>query len=203
MSDDIAKQRFWSENRAKPDPRSGLPRVPRQRSSRRALSGNAAATHVLMVRKAGHREWLVVADREARRIADVAGSEACCNAEMATRSRHWPDDEFRVSSLVEATKELRRKTWSVRDTDHIKNGERVVLKVEPNVLHPSLDRVSDVFGIPSTDNRTRTGTVKRRDRRTGDYMVHIDGGGLSISVEREDLIYPVPDNVIVLEIGRK
>lgn len=201
MSDDIARQRFWSENSRKPDPARRRPRMPRSTSTARGLRAAAVEpTHVLMVRPAGTRAWSVVAERVRDRIRDVQGTEAFCQAECARRSRHWPESQFRVLPWPEAKRELRRKTWSVKDADHIPSGERVLLAKAPAQLHPGLVEARTVFGLPDDGaDRRRVGVVRSRNRRTGDYMVKIEGSGLSVSVTRIDLIWPVPENVVPLE----
>ena len=154
-----------------------------------------------MVRKHGRRDWCIVADQRGRKIADMDGSEAFCNGEMARLARHYLDREFRVLPIAEAQREVRRKTWSVNDPDHIADGEPVMLMATPAQLHPSITQVRTVFGMSHDDGAEsrRTGVVTHRNHRTGDYMVRIDGSGLSVLVSRADLIYPVPDNIIPLE----
>lgn len=154
-----------------------------------------------MIRVHGRRYWSIVADGSHGKPVDVSGSEAYCNAELTRRSRHYPQDEFRVMTLAESQREVRRKTWSVNDDDHIADGEHVLLMATPAQLHPSITQVRTVFGMSHDDGAEsrRTGVVKHRNRRTGDYMVRIDGSGLSVCVSRADLIYPVPDNIIPLE----
>lgn len=199
MVDDIARQRFWSENNRKPDPKPGRVRSGGSRTRSRSLRANVEATHVLLVRKNGQRNWLVVANQSGRAIRDVAGSEAFCTSEMEMRRKHWPDDEFKVMAYPDALREIRHKTWSVKDGDHIPNGERVMLAATPAQLHPDMITAGVAFGLPSTGAYSRTGTVRHRDRRTGTYMVRIDGSTLSVSVEREDLVWPIPANVVPLE----
>lgn len=194
MSDDIARQRFWSWNNTKPDPTPRRPRMSRVRSNSRTRSA-VAPTHVLLVRLQGNREWSIVADRG----GDVQGTEVFCQAELATRSRHYPSDEFRVLPWPEARRELHRKTWSVNDEDHIPVGGHVLLRREPAQIHPSIVEARKVFGLPRDPESKRTGVVCSRYRRSGDYMVKLDGADATISVSRADLIYPVPENVVPLE----
>lgn len=198
MTDDITRQRFWSWNNAKPDPTRRAPGVPRSRTRGRAFLSALEPTHALMVRTRGSRGWLLVEDCD--RL--VQGSEAFCLAEVATRARHWPDSEFRALPLPEAKRELRRKTWSVHDSDHIPNGERVMLMKTADELHPSISKVHATFGIPDDQNGVRYGAVRSRYRRSGDYMVMLEGTSLTICVSRGDFVHPVPDNMIALEPGR-
>lgn len=100
----------------------------------------------------------------------------------------------------EANRELRRKTWSVSDEDHIRNGERVMLMRAPAEIHPSLAVMHQTFGLSNEAEQRRTGVVKYRNHRSGDYMVRLDGTEVSVSVTRTDLIYPIPDNLIPLEL---
>lgn len=188
VTDDIARQRFWSENNAKPDPAGRRPRMPR--SAGPARRSTVEATHVLLVKVRGVRDWRIVADTR----RDVAGSEAFCRAELATRSRHFPDDEFRVLPWSEARRELRRKTWSVRDEDHIPIGNNVLLRRAPAEIHPSLAKVHIALGMSRESEGRRTGVVTKWYRRSGDYMVKLDGTELTVCVARADLICPVPDN---------
>lgn len=193
MSDDIARQGFWSWNNAKPAPKepTNHSRTPRHRRRRSAV----AATHVLLVRLQGKRQFGIVADRG----GDVEGTEAFCLAELKTRARHYPNDEFRVMPWDDAKHELRRKTWSVTDDDHIPVGGKVLLRRAPVQIHPSMGKVHEVFGLSRDSESKRTGIVRSRYHRSGDYMVAIDGTDVTICVERSDLIYPVPDNVVPLE----
>lgn len=155
---------------------------------------------MLMVKPHDCREWKVVADRNSGGgIRDVSGSEAYCQAELATRSRHFPDDQFRVLPWPEARRELRRKTWSVNDEDHIPDGERVMLMKAPEIMHPSIGGAAEKLGIDSDHVGVRYGVVTSRHRRTGNYMVALEGTRWSISVGRADIVYPVPENVVALE----
>lgn len=195
MSDDIARQRFWSWNAAKPEPTARRPRAPRSRSTA-ARPGRPAteATHVLLIRAHGTRDWRILADTR----RDVSGSEAFCLAELETRSRHFPDDEFRVLSWPEACREVRRKTWSVNDEDHIPVDGKVMLRRAPAEIHPGLAKMHETFGLSRESEQRRTGAVKSRYRRSGDYMVKLDGTDVTVCVARADLIYPVPENVVPL-----
>lgn len=199
MSDDITRQRFWSWNNAKPSPVRRMPSAPRLRSNSHGSPVPAAKpTHVLLVRNLDSREWCLVMDAERY----VQGSEVFCQAERETRARHWPDQEFRVFSWPDAKREFRRKTWSVRDSDHVPNGERVMLVKTADELHPSIKKVNAVFGLLDDHSGVRYGVVQSRYRRSGDYMVTIEGTNLTICVSRGDLVYPVPDNVVALEPKR-
>lgn len=104
-------------------------------------------------------------------------------------------------TLAEAAADRRKKTWSVHDSDHVPTGSRVLLARPPNDIHPSLGVVHRVFGMSSAWEHARYGVVTSRHRRYGSYVVQLDGPdgrALSISVERGDLIFPVPDNVVAL-----
>lgn len=193
MSDDITRQRFWSENNAKPDPKPRGTRSSGRRSRKGVLTAAVANTHALLVRRHGERNWLFV-DKK-------SGSEAFCEAELELSVRHWPDNEWRVLPIAEAEREVRRKTWSIHDADHIAVGERVMLDAAPVVLIPEIARVNEAFGMDRSCERERMGTVTRRDRRSGAYSVRLDGkrGPMTITVEREHLIYPVPEGVIPIE----
>lgn len=117
-----------------------------------------------------------------------SGSAASCAAELERARRHWPGKEWRTVTVDEAKRDRRRKPWSVRDADHVPKGSRVMLAVSAVQKHPSI--------------ATRFGVVKHR-YRSGSYMVQIDGSKLSVAFERVDLYYPVPDDVIAFEAGRK
>lgn len=199
MSDDVTRQRFWSWNNAKPSPGRRMPSIPRSRSSsRRSPVPAAKPTHALLVRNLDSREWCLVMDADRY----VQGSEVFCQAERDTRSRHWPGQEFRVFSWPDAKREFRRKTWSVRDSDHIANGERVMLTKTADELHPAISRVHATFGMTSDHSGIRYGLVRSRYRRSRNYMVTIEGTNLTICVGRADIVYPVPDNVVALEPKR-
>lgn len=69
----------------------------------------------------------------------------------------------------------------------------------PAEIHPGLAKMHQAFGLSRESEQRRTGVVKSRYHRSGDYMVRLDGTDVTVSVARADLIYPVPENVVALE----
>lgn len=89
-----------------------------------------------------------------------------------------------------------KKGWSVKDPDHIPIGSRVMLRVDPNTVHPDSAAVREAFGIP--EDVERHGIVRKRWFRTGCYRVEIENSNHSITLTREQILYPVPANVLPL-----
>lgn len=130
------------------------------------------------------------------------GSEADC-AEVVQRMRkHFPNKTWRLVTREEGAAERRRKHWSVHDADHIPDGSEVMLMVNPVELHPQMAQLVEMASEAAVGLRERRGVVKSRDRRTGRYRVDIADSRWSVSVDRADLIYPVPDNLIPLQRKR-
>jgi hypothetical protein len=95
------------------------------------------------------------------------------------------------------------KGWSVNDADHVPNGSRVLLDQRAEQIHPSIGKVHAAFGMWPVET-TRFGVVESRDYGVLErYMVRLDGTRLSIGVEREQFLYPVPDGVIDLDPARR
>lgn len=195
MSNNISRQRFRKDNNAKPDAARRSPHVPRTTGRDRRLAVATEHTHVLMVRKANEKCWYTVRSN----AVDLSGSLAFVESERERKARHWPADEFKVWTWPEAKRELRRKAWSVSDKDHIKNGARVMLAAAPEDMHPSLKAVRVAFGIQDDGDRHRIGIISSRNRRTGWYMVKLEGSTLSVGASRRDIIYPIPDNMVAFE----
>lgn len=192
VSDDLAKARWRRANDAAPEHRAPLPFDPRPvgRERSRGIKVSVPETHA--VQTLDGRAWMTV----------HLGSEASCARDLDLKRRHWPDKTFRMVTIAEATAEARRKTWSVRDADHIPNGERVMLLKTADELHPSIGKIHKAFGIPDDHVGVRYGVIKSRYRRSGDYMVALEGTMLTICVRRDDLVHPIPDNVLALEPDR-
>lgn len=90
------------------------------------------------------------------------------------------------------------RTWSAKDDDHIPRGRQVLLRREPKQIHASLvhlGALTNGASVPAT--RALMGTIERR-HMDGSYMVHLNGTRLSVAVDREDLVFPVPVNVTTL-----
>lgn len=126
------------------------------------------------------------------------GSEADCTSTLDLVKRHFADKTYRIVTRAEADADSRRKTWSVTDADHVPVGSRVMLVRDPKSIHPSIVDVAKVFGFPSAEQTLRIGVVKTRHRRFGTYMVELENTGFSIAVERGDIIWPIPENVLAL-----
>jgi hypothetical protein len=90
-----------------------------------------------------------------------------------------------------------KKGWSVRDIDHIPAGSRVMLAAAPVDLYPSIAQVAGALGLPGDGHHTRTGIVAHRWYGDGEYMVRIDGSKMEVRVSRADLMFPVPDDIIL------
>jgi hypothetical protein len=153
------------------------------------LSVRVAITNTVQQRKSGM--WQSIHE----------GSAADCTRILDLVQRHFPQQTYRVVTLAEAAADRRKKTWSVHDSDHVPTGSRVLLARPPGEIHPSIGEMHRAFGMPTESEHTRYGVVTTRHRRYGSYVVQLDGPDgrtLSISVERGDLIYPIPDNVVAL-----
>jgi hypothetical protein len=153
---------------------------------RRRRIPQVPVTHSLQEMKG--REWVTIHE----------GSQANCDDQIGRVRRWYPEKTYQVVTVQEAKAERRRKTWSVSDPDHIPDGSTVLLARAPKDVHPSLVDAKRVFGSTFSDIDIRRGTIKHRYRRSGAYMVQLEGATLQVAIEREDLIYPVPDNVIPL-----
>lgn len=127
------------------------------------------------------------------------GSEADCSDHLARSQRHWPEREVRLVTLDEARAERRRKTWSVSDTDHIQNGSAVLVSESNEFAESNARHVAKMLGMDAAGLESRRGTVKSRHRRTGLFMIKLDGGGWSVTLPRTALIYPIPDNMVPFE----
>lgn len=191
MSDDLSRARARRANAAAPEYVAPLPfdRRPARRSRSRAIRVNVPKTHV--VQWLDGRAWGTVHE----------GSERDCADYLEKRQRWWPDRTFRMVTASEAKAESRRKTWSVRDADHVPTGSWIMLLRSPAAIQPSIVKVHKAFGLSRESEERRTGVVESRYRRSGDYMVKLDDTELTICVSRADLIYPVPDNLVALERG--
>lgn len=146
------------------------------------------------VQKRDHLAW----------VTNHEGSAPDCESVLALCNKHFPDREHRVVTIAEAKADKRRKTWSVSDADNIPKGSEVALVVMAGDLHPSLVKAAAVFGLDPAPLGKRRGVVKSRHRRYGTYMVSLTGTPLTVTVKRSDLIFPVPDNMLMFErTGRR
>jgi len=173
VSDDLARMRSRRANAAAPQYPAPVPfdTTPVGRDCGKRLKANVTATHELQVKEPDMLSWEVV----------HRGSEAACLSELDVKRRHWPQNQWRVVTLAEAAADRRHKTWSVRDSDHVPKGSRVMLARPPAAVHPEQPEI--------------LGAV----RRAGLYMVQLEGTSAQTTVSRGDLIYPVPQNVVPLE----
>lgn len=171
-----------------PEPRA--PNAPFHRTGKRkgrALEVQVAWTHVVQELKL--KIWQTV----------HTGSEADCRATLDLVTRHFPDRQHRVVARAEADADERKQSWSVSDADHLPDGTRVLLARTPNEIHPSIGGVRKVFAITGADHQHRYGFVRSRHRRFGTYMVEIESDHvckMQICVQREDIIFPIPENII-------
>lgn len=152
---------------------------------------SVAATHVVQEFKDGY--WNTIHE----------ASEACCIDAREKANRWFPDKQHRIVTADQVASELRRKGWSVHDADHVPVGSHIMLAASPERLHPELKRVREVFGMRADGDVERTGTVRHRDPRSSWYMVQMDRSKLVVGVDRADLIYPVPDNLVAFEPNRR
>jgi len=157
--DELARQRTWHWMNQQPE----IKAVPRSVSSGRSRGRRslAAATHVVEERKG--RVWVPVHH----------GSERDCASTLDLLQRHFPDKVHRSLSIQEAKRDAQRKTWSVRDPDHVPIGSRVLLARSPDDIHPSARRAHEAFGMHTGVLEQRYGFVRSRHRTFGSYMVDV------------------------------
>lgn len=95
------------------------------------------------------------------------------------------------------------RAWSTRDADHIRKGCRVMIRIDPATLHPSIVEILGLLGM-SVDaaDHNRYGTVLKR-WFGGDYFVQVEGGRLSLTLEPKHVLYPIPENVLPLAKPKK
>lgn len=94
-----------------------------------------------------------------------------------------------------------KKPWSVKDTNHVRSGERVIARSAPSIA--IADRAMSAFGVTVPKGRRMLGVVTHRSAALADwYMVKLDGDARSTyGMRRADFIHPVPDGVVPFDPG--
>lgn len=95
----------------------------------------------------------------------------------------------------------RRKPWSVKDANHVRNGERVIVRSAPSIA--IADEAMAAFGAVIPKGRRMLGEVTYRSSTSADwYMVRLDGDPRSTyGMRRADFIHPVVAGVVPFDPG--
>lgn len=127
-----------------------------------------------------------------------------CKQIVAKRRNGKPTRHLRPGSTVEFCRGFVRqsKGWSVRDADHIPDGERVMIRID---LVGHLAEFRKVLAMLGGDigRVAPYGTVKHRQHGSGRYMLAMEGDAnarrLSSAFTRDQLLWPIPEGVVAFD----
>lgn len=95
-----------------------------------------------------------------------------------------------------------KKSWSVRDSDHIPIGSRVLIRADLGEHFSRWRGVAGALGIPH-ERFAPYGTVTKRWFGSGGYFIRMEGGPeahrMCSTFDRSELVWPIPDGVIAFD----